>query len=69
MNKEISVVKVIITIVLLAFLEAFLIIYFHYEEKVNMCEIAVCNSDKTECSAFISGDNGQITKTWNGSCR
>ncbi len=69
MNKEISVSKVIITIILLASIEAFLIIFFNHSEKQNMCEIASCNADKTVCSAFLADEDGKITKIWHGSCK
>lgn len=69
MNKEISVSKVIITIILLASVEAFLIIFFNHNDKQNMCEIATCNADKTVCSAFLNDDEGNIKKIWHGSCK
>jgi len=68
MNKEVSTVKVMITILLLAILEAFLVIYFIYNKKEEMCSKATCNADKAVCSVFEKDAEGHIEKVWQGSC-
>lgn len=40
-----------------------------FGKKVDYhCEKAVCNSDNTICSTYVTNDEGETVKTWQGSC-
>lgn len=77
MEKEISLKKYIIFMIVLGFIEAFIMCYIvpraqlkkRAEETREHCKLAVCNEDATICYNYDMDKDGNTIVTWRGSCK
>lgn len=76
MNREISLKKFLIILIILIVIEVFVICTINIKRNKNVeeteynkhCELAVCNESKTICFNYDLDSNGNTIVTWKGSC-
>lgn len=74
MNREISIRKFGIFMILLVGLEIVLLWFLmpkkeELEYDENYCQEAVCNSDSSLCYAYDEDQNGETIVVWRGTCK
>lgn len=77
MEREIDFKKFLILMVVLGFVEAFIMCYIYPRVKANRiakemqehCKLAVCNETSTICYNYDINSNGKTIVTWRGSCK